>query len=313
MLYLSTKDPHEAFTAYKALTDDIAVDGGLYIPFKLPEIDAAQLDNLIDSSFCHTVAEILNRFFSCKLSAWDMETCIGRKPIRIGNPGRKTLVAEAWYNPGNCYEYAVETINDKLCGISHAPVRSWTRVAVGIAFAFGVYCELIHNDLLDRNEYFDICVNDGDMSFPAAILYAKQMGLPINRIVISSKDNSALWDLVNHGQLGTSLLKPVQKIGAQRLICGLLGQDQIESYTAACQRHGVYLAPEEKVSGLSDIIFASVIGKERIESVANNVYKTCGYSLASDTAVCYGGIQDYRSKTGQGKPAVLFGLTAPNA
>ena len=168
MLYLSTRDAHEAFTAHKALSEDNAADGGLYIPFKLPEIDAAQLDNFINSSFCHTVAEILNRFFSCKLSAWDVETCIGRTPVRIGNPGRKTLIAESWYNPGSCYDYAVETINDKLTGVIHAPVRSWVRVAVGIAFAFGVYCELIRSDMLPRGESFDICVNDGDMSFPTA-------------------------------------------------------------------------------------------------------------------------------------------------
>lgn len=313
MLYLSTRDAHEAFTAHKALSEDNAPDGGLYIPFKLPEIDTSQLECFIKAGFCHTVAEILNRFFACRLSAWDVETCIGRTPVKIGNPGRKTLIAESWYNPGSCYDYTVETINDKLCGIMHAQVCSWTRVAVSIAFTFGVYGELIRSDLLHRGESFDICVNDGDMSFPAAILYAKQMGLPINKLVVSSIDNSALWNLVNHGQLGTSLLKPVQKIGAERLVCGLLGQDQVESYAAACQRHGVYTAPEERMPYLSEVLFASVVGKDRIEPVIGNVFKTSGYMLASDAAVCYGGIQDYRSKTGQGRLAVLFGLTAPKA
>lgn len=313
MLYLSTRDSNETYTAQKALTQDHAADGGLYIPFKLPEIDEQQLDNFVKNGFCYSVAEILNRLFPCRFSAWDVETCIGRTPVKIGNPGRKTLIAETWYNPGGCYDYAVKSISDKLRGENGVPVSSWTRVAVSIAFTFGIYAELIRSGLLPSAEPFDVCVNDGDMSFPAAVLYAKQMGLPIDKHVVSSMDNSALWDLVNHGQLGTSLLKPVQKIGTERLICTLLGQDQTDSYAAACQRHGVYTAPEESMSSLSENMFASVVGKDRIESVIGNVFKTSGYMLASDAAVCYGGIQDYRSKTGQGRLAVLIGLTAPKA
>ena len=313
MLYLSTRDPHEAFTAHKALTEDTTVDGGLYIPFKLPEFDTNELDDLLNLGFCEIVAEVLNRFFSCRFNAWDVETCIGRTPVKIGTPGRKTLIAETWYNPGGCYDYAVETINDMLLGADYAPVRSWTRVAVGAAFTFGVYGELVRSCLLDREEKFDICVPDGDMSLPAAMIYARQMGLPVNKVVVSSRDNSALWDFVNHGQLGTSLLTPAQKVGSERLICSLLGQDQCQSYAAACQRHGVYLVPEEKMQALSNVMFASVVGKDRIQSVIGNVFNTSGYMLASDAAACYGGIQDYRSQTGQGGLSVLFGLTAPKA
>lgn len=311
MLYLSTRDPRKMFPANQTLTEETAADGGLYIPLSIPKIEAIQLDAFVKSGFCHTVAEILNLFFDCKFTAWDVETCIGRTPVKIGNPGRKTLVAEAWYNPGGCYDYAVENINEKLCGVIGAPVCSWGRVTVGIAFSFGIYAELVRDGVLLRRETFDICVNDGDMSLPAAILYAKQMGLPINKLIVSSLDNSALWDLVNHGQMGTSLLKPVQKIGTERLISCLLGQDQIESYAAACQRHGVYIAPEEKIPDLSEVMFASVVGKDRVESIIGNVFKTNNYALTFDAAVCYGGIQDYRSKTGQGRLAVLLGLTAP--
>ena len=313
MLYLTTRDDRDAYTAYKTLTDDVAPDGGMYIPFRLPVFDRKQLDELLDLGSCECIASVLNRFFPSRLSAWDVETCIGRNPIKTGTVGRKTLVADVWCNPGGSYEYVVSSLNDKLVGMHHAPICSWTRVAVGVAVVFGIFGELRRSNLLKTTEAMDVCVMDGDLSLPSAMVYSAQMGLPINHVIICSKRNSAIWDLVNHGQMGTSLLQPDQKVAMERLIYSLLGKDQIEAFSGACQRHGVYTVPIEQLDVLPAKLFGAVVGTERINSIISNVSNSSGYILSSDAAACYGGIQDYRSKTGQGGLALLFGLVAPNS
>lgn len=308
MLYLTTRDPHDTFTAHKALTEQVADNGGLFIPLKFPFYDADALKVLLDKDFCDIVAEILNHFFSLRISPWAVEVCIGRNPVKIATPGRKVLIAESWYNPGRNYEYLITQLNGVLSGIHETIPKSWLRVAVGIAFAFAVF-SLVGKS--GYNETMDVCVHDGDLSMPTAMLYAKQMGLPINKIIICSKENSAIWDLINHGQLVTSLLGPEQKLAAERIVCSMLGQEQNGKYVAACQRRGVFTVELEQEQILPETLFASVIGEERIRSVQKNVFHTNGYSLSDDAALCYGGVQDYRSKTGQGTLTLLFGLEAP--
>ena len=126
-------------------------------------------------------------------------------------------------------------------------------------------------------------------------------------------ENSAIWDLVNHSQFGTSLLKPDQKLGMERLICSIYGHEETLRYKAACDRHGVYSLPEEEAGKIGDSIFAAVIGTTRLSTIAISVQRTSGCRLNTDAAVCYAGIQDYRAKTGQGSVAVLFSHVNPES
>ena len=98
----------------------------------------------------------------------------------------------------------------------------------------------------------------------------------------------------------------------ERIISCTLGSDQVATYCAACQRHGVYTVPDEHLNVLPGKLFGSVVGIERIESIIGNVYRSNGYKLSADGAACYGGVQDYRSKTGQSGIAIIFSPTAPN-
>ena len=313
MLYVTTRGVNDAFTAHKALTENVAPDGGMYIPFRLPTFDKDQIEELLSFSFCECMSAILNRFFPSRLSAWDVETCIGRNPVRLSVAGRKTVIAETWYTPGVSYEYAVSALNDKLLGEHRISICSWVRVAVGIAYLFATYAQMRQNCFIESGNPFDISVLDGDFTLPAAALYCAQMGLPINRVIICSKRNSAIWDLINHGKIGTSLLLPDQKIAFERLICILLGENQVEPYVSACCRHGVYAVPEDAIEYLQKKLFGAVVGNERIELIISNVSNTNGYKLSSDAAVCFCGVQDYRAKTGQTGITLVWNSAAPDA
>ena len=313
MLYLTTRSATDAFTANRALTQDCGPDGGLYIPFRMPSFNQQELQSILECDDCSIIAQILNLFFTSKLNTWDVEFCVGKNPLRIQTPFRKSLVAEAWHNPGNEYIYAVASLNNRLNNLSNAPLKSWTRIAVGIAYAFCIYAKAIRENIIHSEETFDVCVLDGDLSLPAAMVYAKQMGLPIENVIICSHENSAIWDLINHGQLTTGLLNATQKQEMERFIYCLLGSEQAAAYQSACERRGMYVVPEEMADVLHGFLFASVVSNERVSSVSENVLKVSGYDLSPNAAVCYAGIQDYRSKTGQGSRVFLFSTTPQKA
>lgn len=313
MLYLTTRDNREAFTAYRALTEDVAQDNGLYIPMRLPKFERSFLSEFSGKSTCEIMAYILNQFFSADLQATDISCCIGNTPLELSESGRKTYIAEAWHNPGRSYEYAVTSISNRLMFPLKASVSSWTRIAVGIAYMFCVYAELCRDGLIGKNRCFDVCVPDDDFSLAIAALYAKKMGISIGKIVVSAGDNSAIWDLINHGQMITGLLDSNQKLTMERLIYCVLGQEEARSYAAACDRKGVYTIPLEMTGLLPENMFGSVVGAERIRSTIERLFNTHGYLLSDNSALCYAGLQDYRAKTGQGSVAVLFGSVRPES
>ena len=68
MLYLTTRSNRDAFTAHRAIMEEHGPDGGLYIPFSLPEYTPEEIAALKEKSFSQTVADVLNMFFSSRLS-----------------------------------------------------------------------------------------------------------------------------------------------------------------------------------------------------------------------------------------------------
>lgn len=308
---MTTRCANDGYTVHRALTENMAPDGGIYIPLRLQPLEKAQLSGLIEDGFCGTVAFILNYFFATRLNSWDVEFCIGRSPVNLVGVGRKVIVAETWQNPGASYGYAVSSLNTRLMIAPNAPVGSWMAVASGIAYIFGIYAELCRNGSIDGEDTFDICLPEGSFALPSAAIYAKQMGLPIGKVIIASGSSSAVWDLINRGQMGTSLLQPAQKVGMERLIYAILGGEQVADYVAACNRHGVFSLSEESLDILPSMLFGAVVGKDRVRSIISNVNKSFGYTMSDETAVCYGGVQDYRAKTGQGGTVVVFGTNRP--
>ena len=308
MLYVTTLDSRNTVSADCVLSEDLPIDGGLYIPFQLPLIDAQQLKSFASCGCCETIAYILNLFFSHRITAWDVQMCIGRDPVKFKNLDRKTVVADVWGNPGGSYEYAVVSLNEKLLGCTNAGVCSWPSIAIAVSFAFGIYAELRKNGILNGGTAYDVCVPEEDLNQLVAFLYARKMGLPVDRIIICSRTGSVLWSFVNHGQLNITQISLSNRRSVQRLIGIALGNDFVHEYVNACQQECVYTLAQEQQAAVASVLFSAVIGDVRIGSVADNV---C-IPIAPDAAICYAGLQDYRSKTGQGRLALVIGYTAPD-
>ena len=185
MRYMTTRTPEDRYTPQQAIAENFAPDDGLFLPFQLPRFDDEQLFLLAEEGFCGAVSNVLNRLLATDINAWDVGFSVGRTPIKFSGVGRKVLVAEAWHNPGLTYSYAVSGINGRIMNDRNATVSGWSAVAISIAYLFGIYAELLRDGNITQTDLFDICVSDGNFTLPSAALYAKQMGLPIGKIIIS--------------------------------------------------------------------------------------------------------------------------------
>ena len=60
MLYVTTRDNRETYTANRALTESRGPDGGFYVPFRMPVFSEEEIRSLGDKSFGQCVSEVLN-------------------------------------------------------------------------------------------------------------------------------------------------------------------------------------------------------------------------------------------------------------
>lgn len=306
MLYLSTRNKTDSFTAFRTLREDFAPDGGMYVPLRMPVLGKHEIEALQEQSFGQTVAQILNLFFSAKLTGWDVDFCVGRYPVKLIFMNHRLVIAEAWHNLESDYQYMELSLYRKLCGQEEANARptQWAAIAIRIAVLFALYGELARKGIT----HMDICVNADDFSVPMSAWYAKEMGLPIEMIICSSKENGAVWDLIHRGDFSTSA---VCSAGIERLIYSTLGMREVVRYVDICRRKGIYKLNEEALMILNRGLYACVASDNRIESVRRSIFRTNDYIADQDTALAYGGLQDYRSHTGESRQTLLLSYRSP--
>ena len=322
MLYVTTRNKNDAYTAHKTLTTDRGVNGGFFVPFQLPVLTGEEIAALKEKSFGQCVAEILNLFFSARLDGWDVDFSIGRYPVKLVPMSRRIVVAETWHNPDWDFARMVRNLASRIRGNddTEGVPSNWAWVAIRIATLFGLYGELLRQGLTSTDKLVDVAVTAGDFSSPIAAWYAREMGLPVGTIITGCNENCGVWDLLHHGEMRTDAVAiptntPECDVGVpdsiERLICGRLGTAAVQEFVR-CRTEGLSYAPgEEANSALRKGIYAAVVSQKRMESVIYNVYRTSTYLLDPYSALAYGGLQDYRSGTGEGRMTLLITERSP--
>ena len=309
MLYVTTRNQYDAYTAHRTLLADHGQDGALYVPFRMVTLDRQQILNLAEKSFGQRVAETLNRFYSCGLTGWDVEFCVGRYPAKMVDMGQRITAAQQWQNQAWDYSWAEQALARKICGdlaVEHP--SAWLRIAIRVAFLTAVFGEMIAQGMTDPEHPVDVAVPAGDFSIPMSVWYARQMGLPVANIICGCEENSPVWDLLQQGSVKIDGAMPVH---LEQLVCETLGHKEASRYADICSNNGSYNLLPVDAEKLSAGIFAAVISTDRVSSVISNVNRTTSQILSADSAVGYAGLQDFRAKTGENRPALLLAERSP--
>ena len=98
MLYATTRNSTEAYTAQYVLSRNRGPDGGLFVPFRIPQLTQEEELALGKKSFNECLTDALDRLFGVHLTAFDADFSLGRQPVRLHAMGQKILVAECWHN-----------------------------------------------------------------------------------------------------------------------------------------------------------------------------------------------------------------------
>ena len=308
MLYVTTRDKHDTYTVHFANQSDRGPDGGLYLPFRMPHFEHEVLISLKEQTFGQRIALVLNQFFGSPITGWDVELSAGKNPVKLISMPNRVILTECWHNHDMDFARLENALSARVCeDLGGRKPTSWMRIAVRIAVLFAVYGELLATEICASNQVFDVSVAAGDFVAPMAAWYARYMGLPVGNIICSN-DTSAVWDLIHHGELRTDAEIPEN---LERLISATLGVDENLRFLELCEKGRVYATRPGDLDVLRKGMYACVVSAERYSSLIPSVYRTTGHIFDEQTAAAYGGLQDYRAKTGQTRVALLLSERSP--
>ena len=322
MLYLTTRSMSSRYAAELALSEDRAPDGGFYVPEQLPRFSVHEIRALAASTFSENVARIINLFFDTNLDRWSLEFAIGRYPVQIHTIGSRELVAETWHNPMWKFERLVRGVEKAIRQSDHvsAVPADWLMIATRIAVLFGIFEELVGEGRLDPQEPIDVAFPSGDFSGPVAAWYARQMGLPISTILCCCNDNNGPWKLLHKGEIrmdaapiktSTPACDVTVPADLERLISLNLGVGAANEFAGLAEQGGTFYVEAEQLKKLRDCMYVPVTGKRRLESAVKSMYNSCGYLADPYTALCYSGMLDYRSVTGESRMVLICSEESP--
>lgn len=321
MLYITTRNSVDVHTTYKTIHTDCAPDGGLFLPFSMPQLDYKAIEALKDKSCGQNMAEILNLFFTVGLTGWDIDFAIGRNAIQNVSINNRLVISEMWHNSHWRFDHLVQSISDRIrkeCAGETA--TNWVEIAISIASLFGIYGMMLSVGQVNPRVPLDIAVASGNFTMPIAAWYAREMGLPIGNIICGCNANGNVWELLHRGHMNPSAIAsrtctPASDIvvprNLERLICGTCGQQELERYLECCCVGTMFQANEVTFEKLNAGFFASVNSDSRVASVISNFYRTNHYVLSPYSALAYGSLSDYRSKTGESRTALLLSEFSP--
>ena len=111
----------------------------------------------------------------------------------------QTAVKKMFANPD-----FVQAMADRGYRLSSANSINIGRLVPQIAYYFHAYAELVNQGTVFTDEKLNFCVPTGNFGNILAGLYAKQMGLPIDRLICASNRNRVLTDVLTTGRYSLS-------------------------------------------------------------------------------------------------------------
>ena len=82
---------------------------------------------------------------------------------------------------------------------SSANSINWGRLAPQIVYYVSAYCDMINNGSIKYGDKINIVVPTGNFGNILAAYFAKEMGLPVNKLICASNANKVLTDFIETG------------------------------------------------------------------------------------------------------------------
>ncbi|MCR4798407.1 MAG: threonine synthase [Lachnospiraceae bacterium] len=195
------------------------------------------------------------------------------------------------------------------------------RLVPQVVYYVYAYTKLLKEERIKDGEQINVTVPTGNFGNILAAYYAKQMGLPIDRLICASNENKVLYDFFGNGVYDKNrefklTNSPSMDIlissNLERLIYRIAGEDDEKNaaFMKALSESGVYEITPEMKDKLSDF-YGNFADEAETGAEIRRVYEDTGYVLDTHTAVASAVYKKYREETGDDKACVIASTASP--
>ncbi len=213
-------------------------------------------------------------------------------------------------------------LDDHEMRFSSANSINWGRLAPQIVYYFSAYCDMVNAGSINAGDLLNFVVPTGNFGNILAGYLAREMGLPVGRLICAANSNNVLTDFIRTGVYDRNrpfhrTISPSMDIlissNLERLIYLMSGRDagQIRDWMDQLNATGRYQvdgALQEAISGLFWSDYST--DEETIQRIAQT-YRDQNYLMDTHTAVAMDICERYRTKTGDATPAVVVSTASP--
>ena len=195
------------------------------------------------------------------------------------------------------------------------------RLVPQVVYYVYAYAKLLENEEIQAGEEINVTVPTGNFGNILAAYYAKQMGLPVHKLICASNDNKVLYDFFRTGTYDRKrdfilTTSPSMDIlissNLERLIYRIAGGDAkkcaelMQSLTAG----GEYTITEDMKAQLADFYGNYCTEDETAKTIAE-IFKDSHYVIDTHTAVAAGVYDKYVKDTNDTTPTVIASTASP--
>lgn len=195
------------------------------------------------------------------------------------------------------------------------------RLVPQIVYYVYAYAKLYGKGDIKKGEKVNVVVPTGNFGNILAAYYAKNMGVPLGKLICASNENKVLYDFFGTGTYDRNrefilTTSPSMDIlissNLERLIYRICGSDAEKNaeFMSKLNHDGVYAITPEMREQLADFYGNYATEEETAEEIAS-VYKKTGYVLDTHTAVASCVYRKYRKETGDDAKAVIASTASP--
>ena len=205
--------------------------------------------------------------------------------------------------------------------LSSANSINWGRLVPQIVYYFAAYGHLVRNHEIEMGQPVDFCVPTGNFGDILAGYYAKQMGLPVGKLVCASNRNNVLTEFFETGTYNArreffKTTSPSMDIlvssNLERLLYHITGSDaQVAAWMADLAEKGSYTVNSTTLETIRADFAAGCASDEEVAQEIKAIYQKVGYLCDPHTAVAFKVAREYQAASQSHNPMVVLSTASP--
>lgn len=215
-----------------------------------------------------------------------------------------------------------EKMLDNGLKFSSANSINWGRLVPQIVYYFSAYADLLASGEITMGEKINFAVPTGNFGNILAGWYARQMGLPIGRLICASNDNNVLSEFINSGTYDRErefrrTISPSMDIlissNLERLLYELSEHDgrKVADWMSMLKEEGRYTVDSQVMQRVSELFWGSYTTEDKTIETIREVFDNYGYVVDPHTAVGVDVYDKYVISTADMTKTVIVSTASP--